>query len=201
MDSDFMNDIAGELAAFDFQVVRFEFPYMSQRRNGGTRRSPDRMPVLRSSFLQAIDAVGGPEDLIIGGKSMGGRVASMITDSLSVRGLLCLGYPFHPPGRPGTLRVEHLKSLKTSTLILQGERDPFGGAEEVQGYDLSAHISVEYLPDGDHSFKPRAKSGILLEANIQLAASIVAGFLVEEWHGFLRYKCWPAWARRNSFKS
>ncbi|TIQ47186.1 MAG: alpha/beta hydrolase, partial [Mesorhizobium sp.] len=97
--------------------------------------------------------------LIIGGKSMGGRVASMIADEMfskrEISGLLCLGYPFHPPEKPTQLRTKHLADLRTPTLIFQGTRDEFGTRDEVATYDLSDAIEILWLEDGDHDLKPR----------------------------------------------
>jgi predicted alpha/beta-hydrolase family hydrolase len=92
-------------------------------------------------------------------------------------GLVCLGYPFHPPGKPEKQRTEHLAALRTPTLILQGERDTFGTREEVEGYDLSPAIRVAYLPDGDHGFKPRKASGHTEAENIKSAARLTADFI------------------------
>ncbi|MCP5054907.1 MAG: hypothetical protein GY940_47515 [bacterium] len=105
-----------------------------------------------------------------------GRMASMVANEMKVAGLVCLGYPFHPPGRPEKTRVEHLKELKTKTLILQGERDTFGTPEDVEGYELSNRIEIEWLPDGDHGFKPRKKSGFTLEENMQKAVKVFTEF-------------------------
>ena len=102
MDSPFLDTIARGLAERGLRVVRFEFPYMRARRTSGARKPPDREPVLRASWREAIEAAGGggPGRLVIGGKSLGGRIASLVADETGVRGLVCLGYPFHPPGRP-----------------------------------------------------------------------------------------------------
>jgi predicted alpha/beta-hydrolase family hydrolase len=86
-----------------------------------------------------------------------------------VRGCLCLGYPFHPPGKPDQLRTDHLGELRTPTLILQGERDSFGKRGEVEGYRLSARIQLHWITSGDHSFKPTRSSG-LSEADCWAAA-------------------------------
>ena len=147
------------MAEAGFRAVRFEFPYMRARRDGEKRDAPDREPVLRQAWTEAIGLAGGPARLAIGGKSLGGRIASMVADEAGVRGLVCLGYPFHPPGQPDRLRTKHLESLATPALIVQGTRDPFGTREDVAGYRLSASISVHWLEDGDHSWKPRASSG------------------------------------------
>src|SRR6202035_288930 len=90
----------------------------------------------------SLTAIGGGPRLVIGGRSLGGRIASYVADDVQARGLVCLGYPFHPPGDPGRLRTAHLAGLKTPTLIVQGTRDPFGGTDEVAGYQLSPSIRV-----------------------------------------------------------
>ncbi len=158
MDSEFMQVMAEGLAGQDLRVVRFEFPYMARGRETGRRGGPDRPDVLRAAWLDVIQT-HRTRRTIIGGKSMGGRIASLIADEAEVDGLVCLGYPFHPTGRPEKLRVEHLKDLQTKTLIVQGERDPFGKREEIRAYKLSDAIQMHWMTDGDHSFKPRKSSG------------------------------------------
>jgi len=178
MDTPFMDTIAKGVGSKGVRVVRFEFPYMRQRREGGSRRPPDRQPVLLESWREEIRATGkDPAQIVIGGKSMGGRMASLIADEFEVAGCICLGYPFHPPGKPDQLRTEHLEHMVTPTLILQGERDTFGTPEEVDGYTLSRAIDVRWLPDGDHSFKPRKRSGHTEEANLDLAVDQICQFL------------------------
>jgi len=180
MDSPFMNAIAEGVSAAGYRVARFEFPYMRARRAAGQKRPPDREPVLRESWHDAIREIGGkdgPGSIVIGGKSMGGRIASMVADEAGVAGLVCLGYPFHPPGQPKKLRVAHLAGLKTPALFLQGTRDAFGTEDEVSRYSLSKKIRVLFLPDGDHSFKPRASSGRTEEQNLSEAVALVTGFL------------------------
>lgn len=177
MDSAPMTALARGLSERGFEVVRFEFPYMHARREG-SRRGPDREPVLRQTWHRVIEQVGDPAGLVIGGKSMGGRMASLIADEAGVQGLVCFGYPFHPPGRPEKLRTAHLAAIRTPTLILQGTRDPFGKPEEVAGYELAATIRVVWIEDGDHSFKPRKKSGRTLEQNLSQAVDETASFAV-----------------------
>lgn len=177
MDSPFMETIASGVAAAGVRVVRFEFPYMAARRAGGGRRPPDREPVLRQTWLDIIAELGGAEQLVIGGKSLGGRIASMVADEAGVRGLVCLGYPFHLVGRPTQLRTAHLKELRTPTLILQGERDPMGSREDVEEYSLSPRIHVEWLRDGDHSFRPRRTSGVTEAENLKVAVEAVTAFV------------------------
>jgi predicted alpha/beta-hydrolase family hydrolase len=177
MDSPFMNVIATGLGAAGLRVARFEFPYMRHRRETGQRGAPDREPALRAAWKEAIAELGGAERLVIGGKSMGGRMASLIADEMGVRGLVCLGYPFHPPDQPQRLRTSHLQDLRTPTLIVQGTRDPLGTREDVAGYELSPAIRVLWLEDGDHSFKPRASSGYKEKQHLETAVGAVAEFV------------------------
>ena len=177
MDSPFMRIIAEGVARSGIRAVRFEFPYMHRRRETGRGGAPDPPRVLMQSWRDVIDELGGGDHLVIGGKSMGGRIASMVADEAGVRGLVCLGYPFHPPGSPEKTRTRHLEALKTPALILQGERDTFGRPEEVAKYQLSRKIKIEWIPDGDHSFKPRAGSGHTEADNLERAIELVVGFV------------------------
>jgi len=174
MDSPFMAAIAGGLADRGWRVVRFNFPYMVRSALTGKKAAPDRLPTLVAAFQAEIQAASQEQHpLLIGGKSMGGRIASLVVDQAAidhqVRGCICLGYPFHPPGQPQKLRTEHLRELRTPCLILQGERDSFGRREEVDGYDLSGAIQLQWLPSGDHSFKPTKASGLSLDDNLASA--------------------------------
>jgi predicted alpha/beta-hydrolase family hydrolase len=148
MDHPFMNALAAGIAAHDVEVVRFEFAYMAAR-----RKAPDRQPVLLDAWRAIVAERRDDRRLFIGGKSMGGRMASMVADELGVDGLLCFGYPFHPPGKPQQLRVAHLATLVTPTLIVQGTRDAFGHREEVAQYVLSPKIEIRWLEREGHSMK------------------------------------------------
>jgi predicted alpha/beta-hydrolase family hydrolase len=180
MDSPFMAAIATGMAGCGWQVLRFEFPYMARQRQSGKRGAPDRLPKLEEAFREQVARAGTGAPLLIGGKSMGGRVASLLVDELAdtagVIGCACLGYPFHPPGKPQQLRTEHLASLRTPTLILQGERDPFGRRGEVEAYALSPPIQLEWLPAGDHGFKPTVSSGLSDTDNLAAACAAVDRF-------------------------
>jgi hypothetical protein len=147
----------------------------------GRRRPPDREARLLDTWRRVIEQVSGrgvePRHLFIGGKSMGGRIASLIADETGIAGLVCLGYPFHPPGKPERLRIDHLRSLSTPSLFCQGERDPFGRREEVEAYPLSSSIRFCWLADGDHGFAPRKGSGSTVEENRETAARAIAGFV------------------------
>jgi predicted alpha/beta-hydrolase family hydrolase len=159
MDSASMAAAAKALAGAGLRIARFEFGYMASRRTEAGRKPPPRAETLMPEYKAAVAQLAAAGPLIIGGKSMGGRVASMIADELQVRreivGLLCLGYPFHPPAKPEQLRTKHLAALQTPTLIVQGTRDEFGTREEVAGYQLSGSIELFWLEDGDHDLKPR----------------------------------------------
>jgi predicted alpha/beta-hydrolase family hydrolase len=176
MDSPFMAFFACGLVNAGWRVVRFEFPYMAARRADRLRRPPDRPDVLLDCWRSVIARLN-PERLVIGGKSLGGRMASMVADVAGVRGLVCLGYPFHPPSQPQRLRIAHLQTLKTPTLIVQGTRDPFGTPSEVASYALSPSIAVHWLPDGDHGFAPRRASGRTERQNWDEALMRIALFL------------------------
>lgn len=106
-----------------------------------------------------------------------GRMASLIADTERVAGLVCLGYPFHPPGKPDRLQAEHLEDLRTPALFCQGERDSFGGKAEVGEYPLSPRIRLCWLADGDHSFKPRKASGLTVDNDLERAAEAIKEFL------------------------
>ena len=159
MDTPFMEAIAAGCSGPDLTVARFEFPYMAKRRKDGRRSPPDRMPKLEQAFRDVCQSLQEAHTLFIGGKSLGGRVASRISDSVGAKGLICLGFPFHPPGKPDRTRVEPLLSLQTPTLILQGTRDPFGRPEEVAGYGLPQSIHLHWMEGGDHSLQPLKRSG------------------------------------------
>jgi uncharacterized protein len=181
MDSPAMTAAAKTLAAAGFRVARFEFEYMARRRSSAGRKPPPRAETLCPEYLAAIDALGAKRPLIIGGKSMGGRIASMIADDLHaagrIMGLLCLGYPFHPIGKPEQLRTAQLAKMKTPALIVQGTRDPFGSREEVATYALSKSIEILWLEDGDHDLKPRKRiSGFSAADHLRTVGETVAAW-------------------------
>jgi predicted alpha/beta-hydrolase family hydrolase len=179
MDSRGMADVASRIAARGVRVVRFEFAYMASRRVG-VRRPPPRADTLLDEYRAVLAEVGGRP--VIGGRSMGGRVASMIAGSLydagSIAGLVCLSYPWHPPAKPDQPRVAHLADLSVPTLIVQGTRDPFGSPAEVAGYDLPTSFDMRWLDDGDHDLRPRkAVSGFTHAQHLDTAADAVAAFV------------------------
>ncbi|MGF1847987.1 alpha/beta fold hydrolase [Vibrio lentus] len=178
MDHEFMQSVAKGLAFKGIRVIRFNFPYMIKRAEDGKRRPPDRAPKLLEAYQEIIEQVDA-DKLVIGGKSMGGRMASHLSEVDKVAAMACLGFPFHPPGKPEKYKGEHLAELTKPCLILQGERDTFGKREEFADFDLSDSIRVEFIPDGDHSFKPRKSSGYTEQQNIALTVEKLSVFIKE----------------------
>jgi predicted alpha/beta-hydrolase family hydrolase len=183
MDSAFMNRLAVALAANGLAVARFEFAYMAGRRTGGSKRPPPKADKLIGEFQTALQALmtdcDGP--ILVGGKSMGGRVAAMLAGGASlpgrVKGVCCFGYPFHPTGKADAdWRLEPLQEAKRPVLICQGDRDPFGSRVELDEISLPDQVSLIYLEDGNHDFGPRGKSPATLDGNIADAAKAVASF-------------------------
>lgn len=186
MDSAFMTKIATALAARGISVARFEFPYMAARRTSDRRPPPPKAESLVPAFRAALNLVladqDGPSDgpMFVGGKSMGGRIATMLTGGpvdARVRGVVCFGYPLHPPGKPETMRLGPLEGTRLPTLVCQGERDEFGNRATFETLALQKHIAIEWIPDGNHDFGPRGASGATLSTNIAAAATAAASFM------------------------
>jgi uncharacterized protein len=149
----FMTTAAKGFASRGIDVVTFDFPYMRER-----RQVPDRAPVLEKAFQEVVAAArewSSARMLFIGGKSMGGRMATHLGAARlgGLSGIVVFGYPLHPPGKPQQLRVEHLPSIAVPVLIVQGERDTFGTPEELRSVLASMKVSIELqiVPRGDHS--------------------------------------------------
>lgn len=160
------------------RVARFDFPYM--RRAAETRARawpPDDEEVLVGAWVEVMRELAPASRLVIGGRSLGGRVASILADVAEAAGLVCVGYPFHPPGREGPVRTAHLRVIETPTLIVQGERDPYGTREEVAGYQLSPNVRLHWIADGDHGLTPRKRSGATEAGNFAAAADAIAEFV------------------------
>ena len=178
MEHPFMATMAAGIAeTAKIRVARFEFPYMAARRVDGKKRPPDRSDKLLACFRDAIAELGGADKVVIGGKSMGGRMSSMLAEGICVRGLVCLGYPFHPPGKPEAMRTAHLLRLRLPALIVQGTRDSFGGSEDLRALALPPNIHIHWIGDGDHSFKPRKASGRTEAQALDEAVQAVTGYL------------------------
>ena len=183
MDSPFMTLMANLLAERGLATARFEFGYMAARRSGGKRRPPPKAETLAPEYeaVLAQAAARWPgRGLLIGGKSMGGRVASYIAAEAHangrIAGLVCIGYPFHPPNQGSQHRTAHLLTLACPALIVQGERDPFGARVEVEGYGLPPAIGLQWVGDGDHDLGPRGGSGFTRKGNLAAAADAITGF-------------------------
>lgn len=177
-ESEFIQLLAKALNHQGLEPVLFDFPYMEKAKQLQKRRPPDRLPILLEAMKQQVAKLADDLPLVLAGKSMGGRVATMLMSELSLPGI-AYGYPFHPLGKPEKLRVEHLQTMTQPLLIVQGERDGFGKPEEVAGYDLAKRVEISWLADGDHSFKPRKASGHSQIAHIELAAKLSAEFVKE----------------------
>ena len=197
MDSDFMNDFTLALIGQGIRVVRFEFPYMQERRLNGTKRPPNRQPELLERFNAVIEHLAEP--CVVIGKSMGGRMASILAAasgqlesegstlgelSMSkqyIKGVCAVGYPFHPQGKPQKLRVEHLLDITVPMSIIQGTRDALGNKEEVSQLfrekRIPPSVSFLWLDDGDHDLKPRKKRGLTHQQHKQEAAEYCASFI------------------------
>jgi predicted alpha/beta-hydrolase family hydrolase len=187
-DSPFMTSLAGFLAQEGVTTVRFEFPYMQKRREDGRKRPPDRQPVLLACFSEVIDQVaadaGEGARLFIGGKSMGGRMATVLAASEScpavIAGVACFGYPFHPPGKPEKMRTEHFDQLGCPLFIAQGNRDPFGKREEFEGgLPGGSKVAIHWLEGGNHDLKPLVKQQLEADALIHQAAVEAARFMAQ----------------------
>ena len=179
--SDFMEKVATGLAKQGIRVARFNFNYMQQRIETGSRRPPERAPHLIKQFMDVIQTLNQP--MVIGGKSMGGRMATLLAAQepaellQNVKGIACLGYPFHPQGKPEKLRTEHLPAIKQPVAVIQGSRDRLGDKEEVEGYSLPEHFQWCWLEDGDHDFKPRVKSGLTQQQHIQSSIDFLVAYI------------------------
>lgn len=193
MHSDFMMLFAEKLSKRGIRVIRFNFPYMIKRQEDGKRRPPDRAPKLLAAFenfIQGIVQDNKNSAIVIGGKSMGGRMSSLLlasnalketVDQLPILGAACLGFPFHAPKKEPKDRLDHLKNLSQPLLVVQGTRDIMGTKEEVEGYirekRISSTIQIRWLGDGNHDLKPRVASGFSHQNHIASAVDLVAEFI------------------------
>lgn len=176
MQSSFMSAVSSALALRGIKVVRFEFPYMAERRESGKKRPPDKMPNLLACYRNILTQF---PDAVIGGKSMGGRVATLLAAEQPVRACVVLGYPFYAKGKMESPRTAHLTGISSPLLIVQGERDALGDAawfaEQANLQDLNIH----WLPDGDHDLKPRKSSGYTQQGHIESLADKLAHFIFQ----------------------
>ena len=173
MDHEFMNNMSLLLAEQGLEVHRFEFPYMHERRINGKKRPPDRIPRLIECYEQVICSMPDTSPVYLAGKSMGGRVATMVLEESIAQSAFVFGYPFHPTGKPDRLRTEHLEEISKPVHIFQGSRDAMGSEEEVRGYNLSSKIDVHWLHDANHDLKPRKASGFSQQEYLNYCAQTV----------------------------
>ncbi|QSX39001.1 alpha/beta fold hydrolase [Shewanella sedimentimangrovi] len=195
MDSDFMADMARGLAYRGVPVLRFNFPYMQKCREDGKRRPPDRAPALMECFAEVLEQARArfkPKRVFLLGKSMGGRMATLFAarpvaasceaspeasyTQAPIAGVICLGYPFLPP-KGKEVRLAPVTDCPVPLLIVQGERDSFGNREQVLAWQLPEKVGLCWIPDGDHSLKPRKASGHSLEGNLALAVDACMAFI------------------------
>jgi len=189
MHHEFMEKITRGLNSAGINVLRFNFPFMDKRIELDKRYPPDRMPKLLDCYQGVIDDYLGNQPseagtdktlpLFIGGKSMGSRVAATLAGiEQDISGVFCLGYPFHPTKKPEKLRLEPLQETLKPILIVQGERDTLGSELEIADYKLSKLCQCLFLTDGDHSLKPRVKSGFNHQAHIDSAIQSITAFII-----------------------
>jgi len=186
MDSPFMEALSEALDDQGIACVRFEFPYMQKRREDGKKRPPDRQPKLLECFSEVVEAVrqevGPGARLLIGGKSMGGRMASVLAGEAmaGIRGVVCYGYPFHPPGKPDRWRIDHLSQVSCPLMVVQGTRDPFGKPDELAAQGEIAGISkLVWLDGGNHDFQPPVRHPETQASLIQQAAGHTRQFVAD----------------------
>ncbi|HYG70835.1 MAG TPA: alpha/beta family hydrolase [Actinomycetota bacterium] len=177
MDHPFLAGFCRAIAEARVATVRFNFPYVERG-----RRAPDREPALRATWTAVVDAVGTEapaRPVLVGGKSLGGRIASMcVAEGMAADALVFLGYPLHPPGKPDRLRAEHLERIRVPMLFVEGTRDPFAQPDrlDVVLALLGALATLERVEGGDHSFRvpgPKVDDAVIGAT----LASVVAPFV------------------------
>ena len=186
-----MEQLVLALSEVGIASVRFEFAYMQQRRVDGRKRPPDRQPALLDGFVQALRLARSelPPNcqLLAGGKSMGGRMASLLAQNSGATNdlednlmdaVVCYGYPFHPPGKPDRWRTSHLSHLACPLLIVQGTRDPFGRPAELQSQRAAlAGCDLHWLEGGNHDFQPLVRQPQTQSDLIRQAAQLTRQFM------------------------
>jgi hypothetical protein len=185
-DSRFMVAFASGLASRGVDVLTFNFLYTEQH-----RRIPDRTEKLEACYRAVIaaarsDGLFGAGTLLIGGKSMGGRMATHLAAAAGsdapasgINGLVLLGYPLHPPGRPEQLRAAHLAKIRVPMLCVQGARDTFGTPAELQPVldGLTADVTLHVVENGDHSLAPPKRGAVSVEQVHGELQDLIAGWI------------------------
>ena len=184
-DSLFMEELSARLEEYGVPNVRFEFPYMQKRREDGKKRPPDRQPKLLECFSEVVDQVrdevGSGCLVFVGGKSMGGRMASVLaSERRGIDGVVGFGYPFHAPGKTDKWRTGHFGKLSCPMLVVQGTRDPFGKREEMAGHEAELEgVRLHWLEGGNHDFQPLARQKSSQQALIAEAAGEACAFIAQ----------------------
>jgi predicted alpha/beta-hydrolase family hydrolase len=179
--SDFMQTMTKFLNEHKISVIRFNFAYMDKRLVDNKRYPPDKMPKLLDCLNSVLSNIDSTLPIFLAGKSMGGRVSATLAESAlkKVKGVMCLGYPFHPQKQPDKLRLEPLQKTILPILIVQGDRDALGNENEIHDYEISSLCQVLFLPDGDHNLKPRVKSGYTHQQHLKSAIDMMKNFIIE----------------------
>jgi predicted alpha/beta-hydrolase family hydrolase len=178
-----LTTVADALAEAAIPSLRFNFPYMT-----AGRRAPDRPAVLEAAVRAAAADLAQrtklpPERIFLGGRSMGGRYCSLVVadaaDPLPARGLILLGYPLHPPGKPEQLRTEHFPRIDVPCLFVSGTRDTFGTPEELERHaqQIAGDVEWHWIDTADHGFKPLKASGLTVDAALAAVAADVVAFV------------------------
>lgn len=177
--SHYMHHLRAALADQGVQTLAVEFAYMQRMQREAKRIPPPRIELLVEELSHWCDILTRPQGGMpwLGGKSMGGRAASLLAARERAAGLVLCGYPFHPPRKPEKLRLAHWPRIDCPTLVVQGSRDPFGTREEVERYELTERACVHWLEDGDHDWKPRRRSGRTQAQLIEEGAAAIAAFM------------------------
>ena len=185
MNHQYIEELVQLMNAQQLNVLRFNFPFMDKRKLDGKRRPPDRMPALVACYQSILANVTTTLPIYIAGKSMGGRVAAILAGDKDlmkahlIRGVICLGYPFHPVKKPEKLRLVPLQETQLPVLILQGQRDALGSEIEINEYEVSTYCQLHFFNDGDHDLKPRVKSGYNLKQHQSAAVNTMRRFIDE----------------------
>ena len=174
-----LTTVADALAAVKLPSLRFNFPYKA-----AGRRSPDRPAVLEAAVRAAAHELARqakvpPDRIVLGGRSMGGRIGSMVAADDGALGVVLLGYPLHPPGKPAQLRVDHFPKLTMPVLFASGTRDAFGTPDELQQHAraIKGPVTFHWIDTGDHGFKPLKASGLTPAAALAGVAEAVVAFV------------------------
>jgi predicted alpha/beta-hydrolase family hydrolase len=180
-----LTTVADALAAAGVPSLRFNFPYRA-----AGRRAPDRPPVLEAAVREAAAELARltklpVERLVLGGRSMGGRICSIVAadadEPIAALGLVLLGYPLHPPGHPEKLRIEHFPGMHSPVLFVSGTRDAFGTPQELKRYakKVKGPAAFHWVETGDHGFKPLKSSGATVESVLGEVAGAVVEFVTD----------------------